>query len=49
MWPNLEKTADFVTLTEDILIGKLHFLSSTFNSSPHDSLLGYINFIEVHL
>ena len=26
MWPNPQKTADLVTLTEEILNGKLHFL-----------------------
>ena len=26
MWPNLQETADFVTFTEEILNGKLHFL-----------------------
>ena len=28
MWPNPQETADLVTLTEDILNGKLHFLCS---------------------
>ena len=28
MWPNLQETAYFVTFTEEILNGKLHFLSS---------------------
>ena len=28
MWPNLEFPADLVTFTEEILNGKLHFLSS---------------------
>ena len=26
MWPNPQETADFVTFTEEILTGKLHFL-----------------------
>ena len=26
MWPNSHETADLVTLTEEILNGKLHFL-----------------------
>ena len=26
MWPNLQKTADLVTFTEEILNAKLHFL-----------------------
>ena len=26
MWPNPQETADLVTFTEEILIGKLHFL-----------------------
>ena len=28
MWPNPQETADWVTFTEETLIGKLHFLSS---------------------
>ena len=28
MWPNPKKTAELVTFTEEILNGKLHFLSS---------------------
>ena len=28
MWPNPQETADFVTFTEEILNGKLHFLCS---------------------
>ena len=28
MWPNPQKTADLVTITEEILNGKLHFLFS---------------------
>ena len=28
MWPNLQKTADLVTFTEEIFNGKLHFLCS---------------------
>ena len=32
MWPNPQETADFVTFTEEILNGKLHFLCSSFNS-----------------
>ena len=28
MWPNPQESADFVTLTEEILTGKLHFLFS---------------------
>ena len=28
MWPNPQETADFVTFTEKILNGKLHFLCS---------------------
>ena len=28
MWPNPQETADLVTLTEEILNGKLHFLCS---------------------
>ena len=28
MWPNPQKTADFVTFTEEILNEKLHFLCS---------------------
>ena len=28
MWPNSQEIADLVTFTEEILIGKLHFLSS---------------------
>ena len=28
MWPNPQETADLVTFTEEILIGKLHFLCS---------------------
>ena len=28
MWPNLQKTVDLVTFTEEILNGKLHFLCS---------------------
>ena len=27
MWPNLQETVDLVTFTEEILNGKLHFLS----------------------
>ena len=27
MWPNAQETADLVTFTEEILSGKLHFLS----------------------
>ena len=27
-WPNPQETADWVTFTEETLIGKLHFLSS---------------------
>ena len=26
MWPNPQETADLATFTEEILIGKLHFL-----------------------
>ena len=29
MWPNPQQTEDLVTLTEEILNGKLHFLFST--------------------
>ena len=28
MWANPQETADFVTFTEEILTGKLHFLGS---------------------
>ena len=28
MWPNPQETADLVTITEEILNGKLHFLCS---------------------
>ena len=28
MWPNLQKSADLVIFTEEILNGKLHFLCS---------------------
>ena len=28
MWPNLQETADLLTFTEEILNGKLNFLSS---------------------
>ena len=28
MWPNPQKTADLVTFTEEIRIGKIHFLCS---------------------
>ena len=28
MWPNPQETADLVTLNDEILNGKLHFLSS---------------------
>ena len=30
MWPNPQETAVFVTFTEEILNGKLHFLSAVF-------------------
>ena len=38
MWPNPQLPADFVTFTEEILIGKLHFLCSvlcTFQGEFH--------------
>ena len=35
MWPNLSKTADLVTFTEEILHGKLHFLCSDFTKNTH--------------
>ena len=28
MWPNPQETADFVTFTEEMLNGKLHFMYS---------------------
>ena len=28
MWPNLQEAEDLITFTEEILNGKLHFLSS---------------------
>ena len=28
MWPDPQETADLVTITEEILYGKLHFLCS---------------------
>ena len=31
MWPNPQGIADLVTFTEDVLNGKLHFLSSDGN------------------
>ena len=31
MWPNPEETADLITFTEEILNGKLNFLSSDFD------------------
>ena len=33
MWPNLQKTVDFVTFTDEILKGKPHFLRSDTNVS----------------
>ena len=32
MWPNPQETADLVTVTEEILNGKVHFLSSACNT-----------------
>ena len=37
MWPNLQFPADLVTFTEEILNGKLHFLSSEWINPFHDS------------
>ena len=34
MWPNLQIPADLVTLTEEILNGKLHFLYSVNQNQP---------------
>ena len=31
MWPNLQETEDLVTITKEILNGKLHFLCSVTN------------------
>ena len=31
MWQNLQKAADLVTFTEEILYGKLHFMCNVFN------------------
>ena len=33
MRPNLQETEDLVTLTEEILNGKLHFLSSVYSAT----------------
>ena len=30
MWPNLQKTLDLVSFTEEIINGKLHFLCSVY-------------------
>ena len=35
MWPNPQETADLVTFTEEILKGKLHFLSSKYLSENY--------------
>ena len=32
MWPNSQDTADLVTLTEEILNGKLYFMSSVIST-----------------
>ena len=37
MWPNLPETADFVTFTEEICNGKLHFLCSVLKDPTHPS------------
>ena len=41
MWLNPQKTADLVTLSEDILDGKVHFLCS----DGSISLSGFVNVI----
>ena len=35
MWPDPQETADFVTFTEEIFNGKLHFMCSEFYSSKY--------------
>ena len=43
MWPNLQKTADLVTFTEEILNGKLHFLGCVNLFLSHLELSSLIN------
>ena len=40
MWPNLRETVDLVTITEEILNGKLHFLCS--ETSFKNSRIGVV-------
>ena len=45
MWPNLKETADLVTFTEEILNGKLHFLSSETSNIQNIYNMIYIMFL----
>ena len=37
MWPNPQETSDLVTVTEEILNGKLHFLCSVISVSAKNT------------